>query len=204
MHLSFPANKQIELSFKVGIAGTSSVPQSVQIVLEKNSIALAFSASSHGDMWTAIIDSPGTTFGTGQVKMSVNVLLNSKLFTPMKGTADITADAESEEPLSAEEQVELSSTAEQVVPDDAEELATSKENPPVQLGAKDIRELFLAAKKAPVTEKVEVVVRPMKMQLLKSIEPGSTKPKVVKVIESTIARQPESLFKLKKSKIVYK
>jgi hypothetical protein len=203
MHLSFPANKQIELSFKVGIAGTSSVPTSVQIVLEKNSTALSFNAKNDGDMWSAIIENPGVTFGTGQVKMSVNVLLNSKLFTPMKGTADITDDTEEIETpaVAQEEPIANPPTEEPVV---SPTVAQEAEELPQQLGVKDIRELFLSSKKTKVAEKVEVVVRPMKMQLLKSIEPGVTKPKVVKVIESTISRQPESLFKLKKSKIVYK
>lgn len=87
--LLFPSNKSVELTFKVGIAGTSASPSRVAVVLEREAKQLSFTAKKEGDSWTAMIDSPGSIFGLGEVKLSVNVVLNNHLFTPLKSSAEI-------------------------------------------------------------------------------------------------------------------
>lgn len=89
MQLTFPPDKSVELSFKVNIAGTNSVPSSVMLVLELNSTALSFKAIKTEDTWIAIIDNPGSVFAPGPVNLSVNVVVNNRLFTPMKCVATI-------------------------------------------------------------------------------------------------------------------
>jgi hypothetical protein len=44
MQLSFPSDKSVEITFKVGIAGTQAMPQKVAVVLEKGSTSLSFNA----------------------------------------------------------------------------------------------------------------------------------------------------------------
>ena len=238
MELSFPANKQIELTFKVGIAGTSSAPQSVAVVLERNFTALSFTAVPSGDGWKAIIDNPGKLFGEGEVKVSVNVVLNNRLFTPMKGTGVITASEDADVQVSAafggvpaEEPIvapEISVGIPAAVEEEPEEklvaptvtkkksmmhdihdameavIPTAKE---VVLTKEDIKKIF-----KPITpsmkpaRKIEekITIAPIRMTLLKSIEPG-TAPKLPKITEAIKApKQKESLFKIKKTKVIYK
>jgi hypothetical protein len=97
MQLSFPSNKSIEMTFKVGIAGTQTPPQNVSVVLEKDGTALSYhAAKGDGDDWTARIDNPGKVFGLGEVNLRVSVLLNNRLFTPMKSIAQIIEEVEAD------------------------------------------------------------------------------------------------------------
>lgn len=91
--LVFPPNKSVEISFKVAIAGTSALPQSVSVVLKKDHTALAFAATKDNDLWKAVIERPGMIFGEGDVIISVEVVINNRLFAPFKSTALIAYDA---------------------------------------------------------------------------------------------------------------
>lgn len=234
MQLSFPANKQTELTFKVGIAGTSSIPQSVQVVLERDSTILSFAAKSLNDEWVAVIENPGKVFTAGPVKVCINVVLNNHMFTPMKATADIVEDVKQEveqevvqeptvEPAIEQPEVEIEITPEvpAVKPEEkkqyesllkvVEKAQPKKEAPALaKAPAKTIPKAEVPAvikptfKPAPkIEEKVEIT-QPIKMQLLKSIEPGLPTRTVVKVVESASPKQKETLFKLKRSKIIFK
>ena len=255
MQLTFPSHKQVELSFKVSIAGTSSLPQSVTVVLEKNFVALSFIAKNVGDEWKAIIENPGKTFGDGEVKVSVNVILNNRLFVPMKGVGKITPDDEAldvsvdltspnvavgpevtataEEPATPAVEVEDDDTEDVPAPtetvpavklDDVKEVpvvpkkskygsllkmhelmhteAVKKEEPkaPVQQ-PKPVIKTAIKHQPPKVQEKVEITA-PVKMQLLKSIEHGNIAPAPKKVQESVQIKPPESVFKLKRVKII--
>jgi hypothetical protein len=235
MQLSFPANKQIELTFKVGIAGTSSAPQSVAVVLEKNFTALSFTAVPAGDGWKAVIDNPGKLFGEGEVKVSVNVVLNNRLFTPMKGVGTITANEEdiqvsasfggvpAEEPIVAPEMsVGIPAATEVAIeePLAAPEIEVAPVVEPkkkksamhdihASLTTEDVKKIFKpitpTLKPTPKVEE-KVTIAPIRMQLLKSIEPG-TAPKLPKIVEAApvaAPKQKESLFKIKKTKVIYK
>ena len=229
MELTFPSNKQVEFSFKIGIAGTSSAPQSVAVVLEKNFTALSYVAVEAGDGWKAIIDNPGKMFGEGEVKVSVNVVLNNRLFTPMKGVGLITASDEDiqvsvttphKEQLPVEEpavELEQSEDEEIIVPEEPVAAFDAVETPKKKsslatvhnaLTKEDMKNIFKpitpSLKPSQVVKESVAVIPPMKMQLLKSIEPGTAK-KVEKVVEAVkVPKAKESLFKLRKTKIVFK
>lgn len=237
MQLSFPSNKSIELAFKVGIAGTASAPQSVAVVLERGATAVSFAAVKDGDDWKAIIDNPGSMFGIGEVKLSVNVVLNNRLFTPMKSVAEIVSAAE--EPVAQstpeetiEEPTSQEASAQDIVPEPSVTVAPKKTSllptiqaatqeavvevpkptvaetvappapAPKKITAEDLHKLGIGGKK--VEESVEIV-QPVRLQLLRSIEPGIVRKVQEKIAEAKQpAKAPEAVFKLKKTKIVFK
>lgn len=96
--LSLPASKNTQLTFKVGIAGTSSTPAKVMVTLEQGTASVSFMASQIGEEWSALIENPGKMF-SGEVKFSINVLLNNQLFTPYKSSATISASEEVTVPM---------------------------------------------------------------------------------------------------------
>lgn len=255
MNFSFPADKQIEFTFRVGIAGTQTPPSMVAVVLERGDTALSFVARQAGDEWKAIIESPGTVFGLGQVKLNVNVILNNRLFTPMKGTAEIVAEdnitvdvtvpsldtnatvdtpilpPESGEVYKDEvktEAVKVAAPVEVVKPVEIIKEKLIKADPnvkqivhtpkvveavvpkveaakPVEKVKPEVKKVIEKAKviPEPIVEKVEIS-QPVRMQLLKSIEPGTVY-KAPKVMESSlIAKKPEQLFTLRRTKIISK
>jgi hypothetical protein len=288
MNFSFPADKQIEFTFRVGIAGTQSPPQMVAVVLERGDTALSFVARQVGDEWKAIIESPGTVFGLGQVKLNVNVILNNRLFTPMKGTAEIVAEdnitvdvtipsmetdvkldtpilppavevkteevvvpkavevkaeeviipeavvkrkyaklmqadptvkqivhapkvvpkaeapkpVEKVEPVVPKVEAVIEKAAEPIIKTIAPIIEVPK---PVEKAKPEVKKVIEQAKviPEPIVEKVEIT-QPVRMQLLKSIEPGTVY-KAPKVMESSlIAKKSEQLFTLKRTKIISK
>jgi hypothetical protein len=241
MQLSFPSNKSIELAFKVGIAGTASAPQSVAVVLERGTTAVSFAATKDGDDWKAVIESPGSMFGTGEVKLSVNVVLNNRLFTPMKSVAEIVGEVdepiaqvmpapEKVEPETVEEPVAQEATVQDIVPEPSPTVAPKKtsllpsiqaatqeavvEAPtpvvvetiaapaPKKITAEDLRAMGIGGKK--VEESVEIV-QPVRLQLLRSIEPGIVRKVQEKIAEAKQpAKAPEAVFKLKKTKVIFK
>lgn len=243
MNFSFPADKQIEFTFRVGIAGTQTSPSMVAVVLERGDTALSFVARQAGDEWKAIIESPGTVFGLGQVKLNINVILNNRLFTPMKGTAEIvaednitvdvtipaldtkaTVDTPIPPPVATEvkmESVETAALVEVVKPVEIIKEKLIKADPTVKQAVHSPKVVEAVAPKpvpkvevkkviekakvipAPIVEKVEIS-QPVRMQLLKSIEPGNVH-RAPKVMESSlIAKKPEQLFTLKRTKIISK
>ena len=107
MSLTFPSDKSTEMTFKVDIAGTSAHPSTVSVVLERDNTSLSYHAMKNGDDWTAKIDRPGLVFGPGEVRVSINVLLNSRLFTPMKSKAVIveSKNVERVEPVAVTEAI---------------------------------------------------------------------------------------------------
>jgi hypothetical protein len=77
------------------------------------------------------------------------------------------------------------------------------------LTTEDVKKIFKpitpTLKPAPKVEE-KVTIAPIRMQLLKSIEPG-TAPKLPKIVEAApvaAPKQKESLFKIKKTKVIYK
>jgi hypothetical protein len=198
MQLTFPSDKSIELSFKVGIAGTNSAPSSVAIVLERNSTALSFKAVNGGsDEWTAIIDNPGSVFEAGEVNLSVNIVLNNRLFTPMKSTATIEAVAKTAPEAPVNEPVQLNTDTQ------SNEIPAMEEVNQVE----QIKDIFKSSSSKPVkTESIieRVTVAPIKLQLLKSIEKGTTtvKPKPI-VAEQVISKKKSNTLSIKKTKVVY-
>ena len=120
MNLIFPANKSFELSFNVGIAGTSEPPQSVSVVLEKDSKSLSFKANKVGEGWCAVISNPGQTFPDGgELNVSVNVIINNRVFSPLKtiamldeGPADQVVDTNEKQPEDTFVEVPASQTNE--------------------------------------------------------------------------------------------
>ena len=206
MQLSFPSNKSVEMSFKVGIAGTQTAPQNVCVVLERDAKSLSFNATKTGEEWTAQIESPGTVFGVGQIKVSVNVTLNNRVFTPMKTTAEITDEniqPEVQEVKPEEKDAPVEVKQVEVTPE-PEAVPEVKSVPPKKIQSFDL--LSRAQQDAVKSQPKEDVklVPPVRLQLLKSIEPGTVR-KPAAVAESKAApKQAEQVFKLKKTKIVFK
>jgi hypothetical protein len=193
MELLFPADKSIELLFKVGIAGTNSLPSSVAVILDRAGTALSFKAEAVGEEWRAVIDKPGLMFSVGKVDLSINVIVNSRLFTPMKAVAEISA---------AEEQDAAPDEIQHTTPPEAH--APEVKPAPVQLNT---------GMNPPIKQKVEAVVTPsappVRMQLLKSIQRGTVKESktIDKAPEVIITKKPQAkpaTLHLKKIRVVYK
>jgi hypothetical protein len=192
MELLFPADKSIELLFKVGIAGTNSLPSSVTVVLDRAGTALSFKATQVGEEWRAVINNPGQMFSVGKVDLSINVIVNSRLFTPMKTVAEISA---------AEEQDAVPDEIQHTTPPEAH--APEVKPAPVQLNT---------GMNPPIKQKVEAVVTPsappVRMQLLKSIQRGTVKES--RIVEKAPVVNPvkkshlPAKLHLKKIRVVYK
>ena len=217
MELRFPSQKSIEISFKVGVAGTSAQPQTVSIFLEKGDTGLSFAAKQQGDMWVAIVDRPGMIFGDGQVQMQVHVVVNNRLFVPFKSAADIYNDAapsiQSVEPT-VQPTVELPPEPEATPPVElnlplpvktATESLLRKLEPAKPPAPKKVEEKIqpkVVARKVPkpAPKRERVVIEAN--GLLKSIEPQIER-KVEQVIEQARPiTKPAPAFELKRSKVV--
>lgn len=224
MELRFPSQKSIEISFKVGVAGTSAAPQTVSVVLDKGETALSFAAQKQGDIWVAVVDRPGMIFGDGPVQMNVHVVVNSRLFVPFKATAEIFSDAPSviavpqpeitppvePEVVAPVAQPEVELTLPLPVKPTAESILKKLEpaKPPAPKKVEEKVEPKIVArtvpKPAPVVKAAPKTV-PVVIEangLLKSIEPQIER-KVEKVIEpAKPAPKAQPAFEMKRSKIV--
>jgi hypothetical protein len=88
--LSFPFAKPVDLKFKVNVAGTGAAPQRVAVQLERGEVQLAFVAAPVGDgWWAARVSDVGAVFTPGPVKVTIQVVLNQKLFTPFSGEGTV-------------------------------------------------------------------------------------------------------------------
>ena len=213
MELRFPSQKSIEISFKVGVAGTSAAPQAVSVVLDKGETALSFVAQKQGDMWVAVVDRPGMIFGDGPVQMNVHVVVNSRLFVPFKATAEIFSDAPSVVAVPAPEvtpavqlpipepEVELTIPlpVKQATESILKKLEPSQPPAPKKVEEKVVPKVAARKVPAPVVKPAPVVET---VGLLKSIEPQIER-KVQKVVEAAKpAPKAPPAFELKRSKIV--
>lgn len=220
MLLEFPSDKSIEMTFKVGIAGTQTAPTNVAVVLERAGQSLSYTAAKSGDDWVANIDSPGKTFGTGEVKMCVNVLLNNRLFTPLKSMANIVGESAEQvkhdeppvkldEPQVPKAEIEPAPVAPPVSMEEVEEVVEAKPAPKPVVSDEDkrkkVKELLSTARDAADKKKAETVkaTPPIRMQLLKSVEPGVKKATPAPVKEAKTVAKNHDIFSLKKTKIIY-
>lgn len=224
MQYIFPADKQVELSFNVGIAGTSSLPTSVAVILEKGSTALSFAAVKNGEEWKATIDKPGIVFGTGEVKMSINVVLNNRLFTPVKSVAEIMPEVVVATPVPTPAPVSVIPEPVSVEVGNVDEESRFNVSNTMKNSVIEVKPELMATPKftaADVTRLLKrtesvappaQVITPFRLQLLKTIEPGFKKKTESVITESKNQKScpvstlpaPASTFKLRKTKIVYK
>lgn len=213
MNLVFSGSNSTEIEFKVGIAGTATTPQRVMAVLEQDGISLSFVAREEGGAWRAVVSNLGQVFKEGVANFSINVILNDKLFIPMKNAVTI----QTESPVSVEMTPSVVPTAnvEPELPEVAVQIATAEE---VEQVAEPI-ETIAPVKVEPVIEPVVQKPAPIKQEeapkppvvaqkfsLLRSIEPVK-KP----VQEATKIVQPRKVvesaprvtsFRLKRTKVV--
>lgn len=178
MQLAFSPDKKVEVSFKVGIAGTSSTPKTVMVVLERDNLSLSFSAIKEGDEYKAVVQDVGV-FSEGSVNLSVNVLLNGRVFTPLKTAAMITST------LAQSEKVEVK--VESFTP------KLEKATPVVE--KKQVKEIQIPKPAVKAVEKVVEKVKiesPVRMSLLQSVEPK-------KPVTRVTAKQPEPVTKVTES-----
>jgi hypothetical protein len=231
MELRFPSQKSIEISFKVSIAGTSALPQAVSIVLTNGETALSFTAQKRDDTWVAVVERPGMIFGDGIIQVAVHVVVNSRLFIPVKTTAEIFSDRlNNSAALQPEpEVVDLITTKQKIEPkDEPDAVAVTKQydeltqtlpvksiesilktlesaNMPVSKIAKDKQHKTTTHKVTKQTslqaKQVQEDIKPN--NLLKSIEPQieRTTEKVIETQKPTVPRTP-CVFEIKRSKIV--
>lgn len=199
MQLSFPSDKSVEITFKVGIAGTQAMPQKVAVVLEKGSTSLSFNAEKTGEEWKAEISCPGATFGIGEVRLNINVLLNNRLFTPLKTVAQI-------EP--PEEQLDVSAV--KPAPEEANPfISPTVPEPIIQVSPSmheaKIKGMITAMQDAINSKKIEIKPTPSK-NLIKSFEPKVApkhEPKhEPKQVPEAQATETFSTFSIKKTKVI--
>ena len=88
----FPLNHPMELSFDMDVAGTATLPSSVLLVLQRESVTVGFAATKQGDRWVANVADIGGMFTPGQVNVSIQVILNNRVFTPMKTVGEVVSD----------------------------------------------------------------------------------------------------------------
>ena len=181
MQISFPANKSIELSFRVGIAGTQQLPSSVAVVLEKDGRSLSYAARQSDEGWSAVVDNPGSTFGAGQVNFYISVILANRTFTPMKSVATITA-------------AEMAPPAPEVV---VTQPAPAVE-PPITVAPPPVAQESV---KKPAVKDVTPTIR---TSLLKVAEAAVTPPKPVQKKAKKVVEEPEPFtgVRLTRTKIV--
>lgn len=190
MQLAFSPDKKVEVSFKIGVAGTSSAPKTVTVVLERGNLALSFNAIKEGDEYRAVVQDVGV-FSEGSVSMSVNVLLNGRVFTPLKTTAEIKSNIT--------ENVEVK----------VESFTPKLDEPKIQLPTEEVVVHPKAVKEIKVSKPLQPVVekaKPSPMSLLKSVEPEK---KVTKVTEKAVVpgtKVTENLthFRLKRTETFVK
>lgn len=197
MQLSLPADKSTELTFKVGIAGTQTLPTNVTVVLERDGKTLSFNAgkSQEGDDWVAVIEKPGMTFESGDVKLSINVLVNNRLFTPMKSSATIIPEAAKV----VEPEVPVEAVPEQVVPEPVTEII-----PPAQTEAEKKKKVktLLAKAQADINAKKPKNESPqIKMNLLKTFEKENEGTVTEAVVTNSTPKPHKPLFTIKKAGI---
>lgn len=78
-----------EVAFKVNVMGTSSEPTARVIIETQPHLSFPAVKSTQGD-WVAVVDVP-SMIAPGAYKMRVEVVVNTRLFTPYQKMVDITA-----------------------------------------------------------------------------------------------------------------
>lgn len=209
MNLVFSGSNSTEIEFKVGIAGTASAPQRVAAVLEQDGISLSFPAREEEGVWRAIVSNVGQVFKEGLANFSINVILNDKIFVPMKNPVTI----QTESPVTVDMTPAVAPPPVVPEPEVAVQIATAEQvEPEVEV----FEPTKLEVAPPPVAPKQEAIkqeeapkpqVAAQKFSLLRSIEPVK-KPvqeakKVVqakKVVAESVPRVTS--FKLKRTKVV--
>lgn len=207
MNLVFSGSNSTEIEFKVGIAGTASAPQRVAAVLEQDGVSLSFPAREEGGVWRAIVANVGQVFKEGLANFSINVILNDKIFVPMKNPVTI----QTESPVTVD-----MTPAVQEVPDQPEvavQIATAEqvEEEPKALEPAFDEPVAPKIEQKPAAIKQEDAPKPQvvaqKFSLLRSIEPVKKPVQEVKKVVQAKKTVTESVpkvtsFKLKRTKVV--
>lgn len=91
MSLSIPSNRDFQVAFKINIAGTSAHPSQVKVQVERDELSLGFIAEQKNDEWVATLTDLGRIFSDGEATLSIAIVVNNRLFTPMKKSATLKA-----------------------------------------------------------------------------------------------------------------
>lgn len=185
MLLTFPSDKTIELSFKLGIAGTSAAPSNVAVVLGKDNKKLSFNATKQGDEWKAIVENPGASLGHGDVTVAVQVILNNQLFSPLKTQGKINFgdyDTINFKPVSNENEFsEIPRFEEPVATKEDNHIVTSNDSKqpafeqkikPKEQILQQAEEIIPIIKSAPIRqrEEVKIVAQKIATSVLRAVE----------------------------------
>jgi hypothetical protein len=176
MDLVFVQGKSVEITFKVGVAGTAVAPQSVFVSFARDGKITSFTASKYGEEYKALVEFPGYLLGIGEVDFSINVRLNDRIFTPFKSIANILSDQVESNIEPPKENTRA--IVPEVIPEIDNEIPTALD-------------FNFEAKKE--------IVKPPKKSLMKMIEPIQPKILKPKVIEDTTPK-----FSIKKIKVIFK
>jgi hypothetical protein len=204
MNLVFSGSNSIEIEFNVDIAGTASSPNRVMAVLEQDGISLSFPAKEEEGMWRASVSNLGQVFKEGLANFSINVILNDKLFIPLKNQVTIQTEslvsvemASRPEPTVQPPELAVQTTAEQVKP----EVKTLAPTSAIPVAEKPIV--------VPPVIKQEQAPAPAtpKFALLRSIEPVKKPVQETKNVVEAKKPSKESVpavtsFKLKRTRVV--
>lgn len=149
-------NGSSEIEFKIGIAGTASPPQKVLVVIEQNGTMLSFAADQNDGLWKARIHSLEKLFTEGDASLAINVILNDKIFCPLRQHVIIAP--------ALENTVDISATLVQAPPNTdvplSMDVATEQVDPV-----------------ASAVEEPTKTVEPLKMNLIKSVFDRSAPPR---------------------------
>lgn len=202
--ISLPFSGHSEVTFKMGIHGTQTAPSQVSLNLESANRVCSFIASLSGDGYVCKISDLDKMFEVGEVRCSITVTLNSKVFTPFRGIAEIVEVAHEEKPSTTDEVKVIDFVQPEIPQQDSKVQELPKEIPPVPTAvlpqAKPVS--------APTVkfEQKEVIATPTlpKQSILKTIEQPA-------VLESKTKTKPEKkhvskeqFFEIKRISVVYK
>lgn len=172
MSLSIPSNRDFQVAFKINIAGTSAHPSQVKVQVERDELSLGFIAEQKNDEWIATLTDLGRIFSDGEATLSIAIVVNNRLFTPMKKSAtlkaviDDTTSVEVENITVSARTTETSASQNAVKVEELADNSVETEAPPVD---------------APV------IVPTIKLDLMKMIDPLTVNVKP-KISASTVKR----------------
>ncbi len=201
--IKLPLASRSEISFKMNIFGTQTQPSQVSLNLEKGKTVLSFLASLRGEEYVCEIAGLDKTFDNqGEVKCTITVNLNGKVFTPFRGIAEIVDVIQTQPTANPDEEV--------TVIDFIQPNPPQKDTKVTEL-PKEIPQFVQPQVKPVLTPKFEEKrVEPAKItalvSLLKNIEKPVEKPVLESKTQKTQLVKPKTkkIFEIKRVSVIYK
>lgn len=211
--IKLPLNGNSEVSFKMNIQGTQTKPSQVALNLEKDGKIHSFLASLENDGYVCQINDLDKIIGLScELKCSITVSLNGKVFTPFRGMADI-VDVEisqpTAQPIPQPEIQKVEPEVQKVEQEDEVDTATLNvidEIPPQPKNVSVPQPIkFEHAKHVNDIASTKTPVK--KESILKTIEKPITESKKVKVQPekpNKKTKPEEAVFEIKRVSVIFK